>query len=171
MCYTLCYFIINKYTYILESSFYLIPFVGVIISILFGGSICGEVESGTFKYYLTKPFKRYKIYLSKLFSALIYSFVCIIVIILCSLIVYGSVDFEYIYSYLINSIPLIFLCNYILFLSISFKSQVFVSCLSILTLLFSLMISQVLFGINIKFIEYSFLPYMDFSIFKDKWNA
>ncbi len=161
--------LINKYSSgnILDLSYNLIPFVGVVISILFSGSICEEVDSGVMKYYLTKPYMRYKIYLSKLISIVIYSFVCISVIISSSLFINNSIDYKYIVSFYVNSIPILFLCNYIMYLSVSFKSQVFVSCFSILTLCFSLMFSQILFGINTKFIEYSFLPYLDFSIFKD----
>ena len=38
----------------------------------------------------------------------------------------------------------------------------------ILTLSFSLIIAQVLFGIEFNFIEYTFLPYLDYSLFNDK---
>jgi hypothetical protein len=39
--------------------------------------------------------------------------------------------------------------------------------IDIFILVFSTLISQVLFGININVIEYTFLPYLDFNIFND----
>ena len=58
--------------------------------------------------------------------------------------------------------------SFILYLSIKFKNHVFVSILSILILCFSIIVSQVLFGIRFNIVEYTFLPYLDFSIFRDK---
>ena len=163
-------FVIDYYSEenILDLSFNLIPFLGVVICILFSGSICGEIESGTMRYYLTKPYKRYKVYLSKLIVIILYLLFSISLIIVFSLIINGSINYKYIYEYYIDSIPILFLSSFILFLSIKFKSTVLVSCICVLTLCFSLIVSQVLFGINIKLIEYTFLPYLDFSIFKDK---
>ena len=48
------------------------------------------------------------------------------------------------------------------------KNHVIVSSISILILCFGLIISQVLFGININIVEYTFLPYLDYSLFNDK---
>ena len=148
-------------------SFNLIPFIGVVSSILFSGSICFEIESGTMRYYLTKPYKRWKIYLSKLITIILFVIISILIIVIVTTILENSFDKEYIIKYFKYSVPIIFLSSFILFLSTKYKSQVFVSCTSILTLCFSLMLSQILFGINITFIEYSFLPYLDFTIFED----
>ena len=162
--------LINKYSNknILDMSYNLIPFIGVLISILFSGSICSEIESGTMRYYLTKPFKRYKIYLSKLITIIIYVLFSYLIIIITSSLIASSLDLKYILKYLVHMIPIIFTSSFVLFLSTSFKSHVFVSCASILTLCFSLTIAQVLFGIKVNIVEYTFLPYLDFSIFNDK---
>ena len=55
-----------------------------------------------------------------------------------------------------------------MYLSTIFKSQTFISGLSIITLTFSLIFAEVLFGIRFNIIEYTFLPYLDFSLFNDK---
>ena len=162
--------VMNNYSdkNILDLSFNLIPFLGLIISILFSSSICGEIENGTMRYYLTKPYRRYKIYLSKLFCIILYCLISISIIIVASTIINGNIDTKYVLKFFVHCIPILLMCSLILCLSTFFKSTVFVSCVSILILCFSLIISQVLFGINIKVIEYTFLPYLDFSIFNDK---
>ena len=66
-------------------------------------------------------------------------------------------------------IPIFFTSSYMMYLSTKFKNHVFVSSVSILTLCFSLIVSQVLFGIKLNFIEYTFLPYLDYSLFNDKY--
>ena len=60
-------YIMNKYSSknIIDLSYNLIPFIGVFISILYSGSVCGEVDSGSMKYYLTNHLKDIKyIYLN-----------------------------------------------------------------------------------------------------------
>ena len=39
----------------------LIPYIGIVLCIMFSGLISNEIESGTFKYYLTKSKPRRKI--------------------------------------------------------------------------------------------------------------
>lgn len=162
--------LINKYSNksIFDMSFNIIPFIGIFVSLLFSGSVCFEIENGTMKYYLTKPYKRYKVYLSKLITILLYIFMSYLIIIITTSLIGDSFNYKYSLKYLVHMIPIIFLSSYVLFLSTSFKSHVFVSSMSILTLCFSLTISQVLFGLGFNIIEYTFLPYLDYSIFNDK---
>ena len=162
--------LMNKYgkSDIKDMSYNLIPFIGIIISILFSGSICSEIENGTMRYYLTKPFKRYKIYLSKLITILIYVILSYAVITI-SVSIISNFDISYFKKYIIYMIPIMFTSSFIMYLSTTFKNHVFVSVFSILILCFSLIISQVLFGIKFNFIEYSFLPYLDYSLFNDKF--
>ena len=162
--------LMNKYGKldIKDMSYNIIPFIGIVICLLFSGSICSEIEDGTMKYYLTKPIKRYKIYLSKLFTIIIYISICYLIIISCVSIIKGF-DFNYLKKYLIHMIPIFFTSSYMMYLSTKFKNHVFVSSVSILTLCFSLIVSQVLFGIKLNFIEYTFLPYLDYSLFNDKY--
>ena len=161
--------IVKKYSSksLFDLSFNLIPFISIMISILFGGIISKEIENGNFRYYLTKPYKRWKIYLSKLITIIIYASITILLIILFSCILEKSIDKTYIFSFIKYSFPVYFMCFYVLYLSTIFKSHSLSVGLSIFTISFSLIISQVLFGIEFNIIEYTFLPYLDFSIFKD----
>ena len=161
--------IINKYSSNLkESVFNLIPFLGIIVCILFGGIISSERENGTFRYYMTKPVKRWKVYLSKLISIIIYITVSNTIIVLLTCLLSSSFSISYIIKFVKYSIPVYFIGFYILYLSTVFKSQTFISSIGIVTLSFSLILSQVLFGIRVTLIEYTFMPYLDFSLFNDK---
>ena len=153
--------------HILDLSYYLIPVVGVIVSIIYGGIISSEKENGSFRYYLTKPFKRYKIYIAKLSCIMIYITISLFIIIITSSLL-DHFDKNYIFKFIIYSTPVYFIGFYILYLSTIFKSQTFISGLSIITLTFSLIFAEVLFGIRFNIIEYTFLPYLDFSLFNDK---
>ena len=66
ICYIITLIILNKYSdkNILDLSYYLIPVIGVIVSILYGGIISSEKENGSFRYYLTKINSKYTIYIS-----------------------------------------------------------------------------------------------------------
>ena len=158
----------NSNNSIYDMSYSLIPFIGIFLCLLFSGSICLEIDNGSMRYYLTKPFKRYKIYLSKLITILLFVFISYIVITIITCIIGNSFNNKYFLKFFINCIPIIFMSSFILYLSIKFKNHVFVSILSILILCFSIIVSQVLFGIRFNIVEYTFLPYLDFSIFRDK---
>jgi len=168
--YIISLIIINKYSKsnILDMSYNLIPFVGIVLIILFSGIICEEINSGNMRYYLTKPFKRYKIYSAKILVILIYLIISYLIIITTSSIIYGSIEYKYFFKFFIHMIPIIFISSLVLYLSTTYKNHVLVSCISILLLTFSLTISQILFGIKINIVEYTFLPYLDFSIFNDR---
>ena len=153
---------------IIDLSYNLIPFVGIMICILFGGIVSNEVENGSFRYYLTKPYKRWKVYLSKLLCILIYVFITLIIIITSTVLLSNYYDNDYVIKFFKYSIPVIFMSSLIMYLSTRFKSQSLCVGLSIFILAFSLIISQILFGIKINIIEYTFLPYLDFSIFNDR---
>lgn len=161
--------LINKYSKqnILKLSFNLIPFIGVFLCIFYGGTISGEIENGSFRFYLTKPFKRWKILLSKYLCMFIYVIVTIIIIILCSLIINNKIDYNYLINFMKHCFPLFFMISFVIYLSCKFKNQSVCVGLSILILAFSLIISQLFFGFNINIVEYTFLPYLDFSIFDD----
>ena len=61
--YIISLILINKYSNnsIYDMSYSLIPFIGIFLCLLFSGTICLEIDNGSMRYYLTKPFKRYKI--------------------------------------------------------------------------------------------------------------
>ena len=72
------------------------------------------------------------------------------------------------FKYLMYTIPLYLLNSIIIFVSTIIRNTAIVVSICIFLLVFSLVIVQILFGLNIKIIEYSILPYLDFSIFNDK---
>lgn len=168
VCYIITLLMLNKYSdkNILDLSYYLIPIIGVIVSILYGGIISSEKENGSFRYYLTKPYKRYKIYIAKLLCIMIYITISLLVVIIVSSLL-GSFSKYYLIKFTKYSIPIYFIGFYVLYLSTIFKSQTFIASLSIVTLTFSLIFSEILFGIKFNIIEYTFLPYLDFSLFND----
>ncbi len=155
---------------LLNLSYNLIPFVGIMVCILFGNTISGEIENGTFRFYLTKPFKRWKVYLSKFICINIYIILTLLIIIICTSILSKNYNYDYFIKYIIYSIPVFFIGSFVLYLSSNFKNNSFIVGVSIFILSFSLILSQVLFGLEFNFVEYTFLPYLDFSIFNDKTN-
>ena len=146
----------------------IIPFIGIFTSIFFSGTIVNEIENGNFRFYLTKPFKRWKIYLSKLITILIYITISVLLIALFTCFLERNLDIKFILKFFVYSIPVYFIGFFSLYLSTIFKSFSLVIGISIFTISFGLIISQVLFGINFNIIEYTFLPYLDYSIFNDK---
>lgn len=156
---------------IFYTSIHLIPFLGLFLAILFGGIISNEYNAGTMRIYLTKPVKRYKVYLSKL----IMMFMTIIIILLSIIIFYFIIflllkinisKINHIDKLLLCSIPLFFISVLILSISTITKSTSMSVGISLFLLLFSNIISQIFFGIKLTFIEYTFLPYLDFTIFE-----
>ena len=51
--------------------FNLIPFIGIILCVMFSGIISNEIEFGTFRLYLTKAKSRIKIYNAKIITIFI----------------------------------------------------------------------------------------------------
>lgn len=157
---------------VFETSIYLIPFLGLFIVILFGGIISNEFTNGTIRMYLTKPVKRYKIYLSKLLTIfiviiLLLVFIIFVYFILLKIYEIEDINIGQVKKLFIYSIPLFFTAIVVLSISTLTKSTSASVGISLFLLLFSGIISQIFFGINMNFIEYTFLPYMDFTIFEN----
>ena len=147
--------------------FSLIPFVGIMTSILFSGIISGEIESGTFRFYLTKPVSRKKIYQSKLITIMIYTvglltFIFYIYKVLCQ-----NIDKEYFVKFVKYSSSLLISNCLIIFFSTMFRNASVSVGISISLLTFGMLITQLLLDINFNIIQYTFLPYLDFSLFND----
>ena len=152
----------------IETTIYsLIPFIGIFTIIFYGGSISSEIENGSLKYYLTKPVLRWKIYLSKLI--IIYLFITIVVlyIIFIYMIIINKIDTYFIIKYFKYSIPIYLIGTISLFFSSFIKNTSLCVGIDLVILVFGTLLSQVLFGIRINIVEYTFLPYLDFSIFND----
>ena len=146
----------------------LISFIGLCNRALFGGIISNEIENGTFRIYLTKPVKREKIYLSKYIMMCFYTFVLSLFIYFIFVLIIRNFESKILFKYLMYTIPLYLLNSIIIFVSTIIRNTAIVVSICIFLLVFSLVIVQILFGLNIKIIEYSILPYLDFSIFNDK---
>ncbi len=163
------------------------------VSIIGSTSYSNEINNGTMKAILTKPKSRLKIFLSKIISV---NLVCIILILLnfsfstfftliftksnlfslVSLVYVNNEVIEinyylkYLSEYLINSIPVLFIGNLSLILSIASVSTAFSVGASIFLSLISSTIAEFLLLFKFRFIQYTFLPYLDFTIFKDYVN-
>ena len=165
-------FIIIKY--IINKSFSesdilsLIPFIGIIICIMFCGMISNEIESGTLRYYLTKPISRKKVYFSKLFSTFIYIILLTLYILIIYFFINKSIYFKLIFKCFIYTTPIYFIASFAIMNSIFIKYTPINLGLCVFLLIFSGVISEFLFKNNIRFIQYLFFPYMDFSIFLSK---
>ena len=106
----------------LNNSFELIPFIGVSACVLFSGIISLEYTNGNLRYYLTKPIKRSKIYLSKILAIYLYMFLLMIYIIIINLIFIKKIDTAYIFDFILYCFPLLTIGMYIILLSTLFKS-------------------------------------------------
>lgn len=147
--------------------FNLIPFSGIMISILFSGIISNEIENGTFRFYLTKPISRYKIYKSKFITMIIYTIFLQLFIFFVYCILCHQFDKTYLIKYVKYSSPLILMCGLIILLSTIFRNTSITVGLSVLIIAFSLLITQLLLDIDFTIVEFTFLPYLDFTLFND----
>lgn len=144
-----------------------IPYIALSIVSLFGGILSSEYQSGTIRFYLTKPHKRSKILISKLLTIIFYTlFLIIVVLIICILTVH-SVNIELIKDYLYCSIPLIFINILTIFLSSIFRSQSLSTIILIIFLFTSNLLTELFLLLKFRFIIYTPLPYIDFTIFNN----
>lgn len=158
------YYYVNKHTITEEFILSLLPFVGVVLSIIFCSIVSSEYTKGTFRIYLTKPVKRTKVYISKLLTIILtlYS------ILLHNLTIYTllthklSVNFTLKYISYSQSLTLVSVI--ILMLSTIIKSPSLISGITILLLTFGFTLFELLSLTNIKFLEYTFLPYIDLNM-------
>lgn len=148
-----------------ESIYILITFLGLDICILFSSIISNEYESGTFRFYLTKPVKRYKIFVYKYLSLLIYFIITLLTLYLTYCLLDKSIKIDILKFFLRSSIPIITVLSIIMLISTIIKNSSVSTSLTIAIFLLSNLISQILFGFNIRVIQYTFLPYLDYSIF------
>jgi ABC-2 type transport system permease protein len=145
----------------------LIPFVGIMVSIIFSGIISNEIENGTIRFYLTKPISRNKIFQSKFITIIIYTIILLVFILFCYFILCKDIDKIYIIKYVKYSCPLLLTSGLIMLLTTLFRSTSITVGISIFLLAFSLVITQILLDINFKYVEFTFLPYLDFTLFND----
>ncbi len=147
---------------------FLIPLISIIISMIFSGIFSNEITDGTFRLYLTKGISRKKVYFSKLLSLMIYSFVLSTYILLLYIIFLNDVTFKFILRYYMYTMPIYFVGTLTMLLSILIKNTPINLGICVSFMIFSGAISEFLFKNKILFIQYLFLPYLDFTIFLDK---
>ena len=138
---------------IIDTSYRLIPFIGILMCIIFGGTISQEIENGTLRYYLTKPIKRWKIYLSKLITMHIFLIILLSFIIIVYLIILKRIDKEFIILFIKESSSLFVLSSLILFISTIFRNTSISVGISIFIIAFSSIIAQIFFGLELNFFQ------------------
>ena len=147
--------------------FSLIPFIGIMISIIFSGIVSNEIDNGTIRFYLTKPVSRINILKSKFLTIVIYQIILLSFILFIYSVLCKDIDRTYIIKYVKYCSPLLLISSVIILFSILFKNTSITVGLSIFIIVFGGLITQLLLDINIKQIEFTFLPYMDFTLFDD----
>lgn len=158
------YYYVNKKVITEDFILSLIPFIGVVLSIIFCNSMSSEYTKGTFRIYLTKPVKRTKIYISKLLTI----FLTLLSILLHNLTIYAlftqSISVNFTTKYISYSHSLVLISTIIMMLSTIIKSSSLISGIIILLLTFGFALFELLTLTNLKILEYTFLPYLDLNM-------
>ena len=147
--------------------FSLIPFIGIMISIIFSGIVSNEIDNGTIRFYLTKPVSRINILKSKFLTIVIYQIILLSFILFIYSVLCKDIDRIYIIKYVKYCSPLLLISSVNILFSILFKNTSITVGLSIFIIVFGGLITQLLLDINVTQIEFTFLPYMDFTLFDD----
>ena len=147
--------------------FSLIPFIGIMISIIFSGIVSNEIDNGTIRFYLTKPVSRINILKSKFLTIVIYQIILLSFILFIYSVLCKDIDRTYIIKYVKYCSPLLLISSVIILFSILFKNTSITVGLSIFIIVFGGLITQLLLDINVTQIEFTFFPYMDFTLFDD----
>ena len=145
--------------------FNLIPFIGIMMSIIFSGIISNEIENGTIRFYLTKPVSRNNILKSKFLTIIIYQIMLLLFILFVYSVLCKDIDRTYIIKYVKYCSPLLLISSLIILFSVLFRNTSITVGLSIFIIVFGGLITQLLLDIKLTQIEFTFLPYMDFTLF------
>jgi len=176
----------------LSVSYIIITFLSIYIVLLSSKSFGYEYEKNTIKWIMLNSQKRI-VFLAKILSLFIISIFLMLLVYFINLI---TVKFMYdinIFDLPIlisnngniikKSLLIVHTCEYLklflpeilliilgAFLGLLFKSSVVASVISIFTLLSGSLLTELFLKLKMKFMTYTFLPYLDFSIFQDKIN-
>ena len=181
---------LSKTKYIFEQTKNIQVFLIILIVVIASSTLSNEFSKGTIKTMVISPHKRWHIILSKLIC-LILIIIALNLILLCSMTIFTMIFtktnvfllreyvvinnvvesvnyfFHFVTKYFINILPHLFICILSMFISMVFNGMLS-NTFGIILCLSGNLFSQILFGINMKFVQYTFLPYLDFSIFNDK---
>lgn len=149
-----------------------IPFLGILICVLFSGIISSEILNGTFRMYLTKGYSRWKVIISKLifiylYIVHLYLFTLLSYYVITKIFFDFSINANIFFEVFKHFIPLFFIGTLCLFLSTVINNSVLCVGITISICLLSSVIAQILFIFNISVIQYTFLPYIDFNVLRD----
>lgn len=175
-----------------KTSYIILIIVSLYIISISSKSIGYEYEIKTIKNMLIKN-KKSDIIFSKLISLIIISFIIYLLVYLTNMItisiynnynvfdltniVYKNAKFikesfiiKHTCEYFMYFIPNIMVICLSLFISLLFKSSIIATIVSMFLTISSSFITDLMLGLNIKLISYTFLPYMDYSIFSNMEN-
>lgn len=165
-------------------------FISLVVVILAGGIVSTEFNKGTIRLLLIRPNKRFKILLAKFLAitivALILGVLSYIISFLINGILFGFSDYfipdlvatssgvvekSFIFRSFCNVfillIPIIFIGVFAIFLSVLTNSTALSVGISIFLLIGYQLIILLLSSFGVPFMDYTFLPYLDYSQFLD----
>lgn len=183
----------NKDKSIVLFSYTLLMFLMVVIVIIAGQSISSEYNDKTIKLLVSKPYKRYKILLAKFIALFIVStllcfllsfFIILFVVLFngISNLLINDLDYKnnkvieipffinYYKTYCILLIPVLFTMLISFSLSTIFLNSSYSVSISLFISILGMSLFSFLVNLGFGFVEYTFLPYLDFTIFNDKIN-
>ena len=183
-----------KLNKIMNNGITLLIFSSIIIIVISSSILGNEINKKSIKELLTKPYKRSEILISKFITMYIIVFLLtmfifityilfvyiltkINVFILKDYIIYNgyikniSFILKYFIKFIINSIPIYFLSTFTIFLTTFIKNQKIIIPINSLLFIMSPVIFNFFLNVKFKYIIYTFIPYLDFSIFKDAYSV
>lgn len=175
---TLIYKYSQNINIFLDTLTYIPSFIALIISFSASSIISKEISEETFKTYLTKPKKRSKILLSKIIYLLLltifYQLLTITIYLVIILLTKQNItlnDFiKIIKQFISYTPPIYFIIFFTTFLSVIIKNSKLTITISTILLITSTSLSELFLSITWNFIEYTFLPYLDYTIFNNPQN-
>ena len=182
-----------KLNKIMDNGITLLIFSSIIIIVISSSILGNEINKKSIKELLTKPYKRSEILISKFITMYIIVFLLtmfifityilfvyiltkINVFILKDYIIYNgyikniSFILKYLIKFIINSIPIYFLSTLTIFLTTLIKNQKVIIPINSILFIMSPVIFNFFLNIKFKYIIYTFIPYLDFSIFKNPYS-
>ena len=182
-----------KLNKIMDNGVTLLIFSSIIMIIISSSILGNEINKKSIKELLIKPYKRSKILISKYLTTYVIIFLLTLLIfisyilftyILTKINIFTLKDYmllnnniisvlyfvKYLVEYLINSIPIYFLSTLTLFLTTFIKNQKIIIPINSVLFIMSPVIFNFFLNIKFKYIIYTFIPYLDFSIFKDIYS-
>lgn len=151
----------------INNLFTFISFIEVLIVTIFNNIISTEVNEGTFRFYLTKPVKRWKVYISKYLTILLFTLITLIFTFVIYIILSKNFSIGLLKEYILLSIPLLLISSLIMILSSLFKNNSITITILLCLIIFSSVITELLLMIDFKIICHTFLPYLDLNVIRN----